>query len=85
MFRFFVEPIRTSVGKFRFQLGEDLFMLDSLTIYRLFYFYAEEAAAACRITHQIGAVGSSDERSDTRQVPEVTLIRFADMETRHLH
>lgn len=52
-FRFFVRPIRTPVGKLRFQLGEDLFMLDSLTIYRLFYFYTEETAAACRVTHQI--------------------------------
>ena len=73
------------VGKLRLQLGKNLFVLDSLTIYRLFYFHTEETTAACRITHQIETVRSSDKRSDTWQVPKITLVSFADVEARHLH
>ena len=58
MFRFFVEPIRTSVGKFRFQLGEDLLSCSIPSHLSAFLLLREEAAAACRITHQIQAVGS---------------------------
>ena len=84
-FLFFGEPIADAGEQFSFQLGIDLIVHDIFAIDQMFCFNADESPATGGIGEQVKAVACTDERSDARQVAEILLISFADIQVCHLH
>ena len=84
-FLFFCEPIVDAGEQFSFQLGIDLIVHDTFAVDQMFCFNADESPATGGIGEQVKTVACTDERSDARQVAEILLISFADIQVCHLH
>ena len=65
LFFFAGEPIMLAIGKLRFQLGEELLVLQGRVLYLLLYLDAEIASASRRVVQQVATVGGADERGHT--------------------
>ena len=86
-FLFFLagEPITLSLGKLRFQLGEELLVLQGRVLYLLFHLDAEVASASRRVVQQVATVGGADERGHTGQMAVLGTMCLAIMQGGHLH
>ena len=79
------EPISFAARQAGFQLGIDLIVHDTFAVDQMFCFNADESPATGGIGEQVKTVACTDERSDARQVAEILLISFADIQVCHLH
>ena len=79
------KPIALALVQFRFQLGEQLLVLQRCTIYLPRQLHTEEATTSSRVGEQILAVTGANERGHTGQVAVLHPVGLTIMQLSHLN